>query len=133
MIIFSSAQDPAIYVDANVTIDACEHVLVSPIPSVHWWLLKHFTALKKSFSGRDNYVDKLFQHARALQSAAYLDDSPQSALESLIRRRSELSGVKGVTISDAAIKDELFLLILGVRRSYANDQNYTASNSVTGC
>jgi len=106
---FSRIDDSTDYNVVLEVIHSLEHIIQSPLPKLHYWFLMTFSHLRKAYQHRRRVFEDL--HAPALATFAKPTNSkPQSALESVIIRNLE-AAKKGESVTDAAVRDELYMLM----------------------
>lgn len=101
-------EDSTSYKAILEVIHSLEHIIQSPLPKFHYWILMNFTNLRKAYQIRGHIFQDL--HKSALATFAQTDSKPQSALESVVIRNLE-AAKKGQGVNDDAVRDELYMLL----------------------
>lgn len=120
----SSAEDPVVFprgpstpfFDATMTIsDGMNSVATSPVPRLHSQLLPYLPSQRKAFVVKDQILTDVINETRAQHLAAadgQLDAN--GAMDLVMSRNLKLVEKHEPPVSDKALLDELFSLVVGV-------------------
>ncbi|KAK5732049.1 hypothetical protein LTR17_010885 [Elasticomyces elasticus] len=119
------AQVPPLNDAIEAVVLAVEKVMVLPFPRQHHRLLKRFTGLGAMTALKEREVSMALANARQKLASCHSNSQrTESALDFVLRRASSMAEKSEMTISDAALKDELFGFILGGQHTSATTTSW---------
>jgi len=126
-VIIPEADVPPLNKAIEAVVQSVERIMSVPFPRQHHRLLRAFIGLGAATASRERAVSLALAKARQKMASRDPDEQhPKSALECVLRREASMAEKSEMSLSEHALKDELFGFILGVRTVFCAFRNNIA-------